>query len=70
MTLEDETGFLNLVLWEKVVQRYTVLVRTAPFLGVTGRLQRQDGSLHVVVHSLWEPTLEAQPVAIASRDFH
>jgi error-prone DNA polymerase len=70
MTLEDETGFLNLVLWEKVVQRFAVLARTAPFLGVTGRLQRQDGVLHVVAQSLWEPVLEARPVAVSSRDFH
>ena len=31
MTLEDETGFVNLVIWTRVFERYAVLVKTAPF---------------------------------------
>jgi hypothetical protein len=28
MTLEDETGFVNVVIWESVFQRYSVLAKT------------------------------------------
>jgi len=46
MTLEDETGFVNAVIWESVFQRYSVLVKTVSFLGLTGTLQWP-----VLVHS-------------------
>lgn len=42
MTLEDETGFVNLVVWTRVFQAHTVLAKTAKFLGVTGKVQTQN----------------------------
>ena len=70
MTLEDETGFVNLVVWKRVFERYAVLVKTATFLGVTGRLQATDGVVHIVADTLWAPRLEATPASAGSRDFH
>ncbi len=70
MTLEDETGFINLVLWPDVFARYHLLARTELFLGVSGRLQKQDNVTHLVVDHLWAPRLERQPAANPSRDFH
>jgi len=69
MTLEDETGFVNLVVWRAVFERFTVLAKTVSFLGVTGRLQVQDGVTHLIADELWRPDLagEVQP---RSRDFH
>ena len=46
MTLEDETGFVNAVIWESVFQRYSVLAKTMSFLGIAGTLQWP-----VLVHS-------------------
>jgi error-prone DNA polymerase len=70
MTLEDETGFVNLVLWESVFERFPVLARTALLLGVTGKLQAQDGVVHLVAEELWEPALSGTPALLKSRDFH
>jgi error-prone DNA polymerase len=70
MTLEDETGFVNLVIWERVFQQYEVLAKTAYFLGVTGKLQVQSGVAHVVAEKLWVPQLDTQPTKTQSRDFH
>ncbi len=70
MTLEDETGFVNIVLWESVFKRYAILAKTASFLGVTGRLQVEDGVVHLVAEQLWEPTLRFKPTGAPSRDFH
>jgi error-prone DNA polymerase len=70
MTLEDETGFVNVVIWESVFQRYAVLAKTTGFLGVTGKLQVEDGVVHLVAEELWEPRLELKPAAVRSRDFH
>jgi len=70
MTLEDETGFVNVVLWNRVFERYALLAKTATFLGVTGTLQVQQGVVHIVAERLWDPRLRLKPVSAASRDFH
>ena len=70
MTLEDETGFVNLVLWEKVFDQFRSLAKTVAFLGVTGEVQAQSGVVHVIVERLWDPKVAAQPRKVRSRDFH
>lgn len=70
MTLEDETGFVNLVVWKNVFERFKILAKTAPFLGVSGKLQSQSGVVHLVADRLWVPNLETQPETGKSRDFH
>jgi len=70
MTLEDETGFVNVVIWESVFQKYAVLAKTVSFLGITGKLQVEDGVVHLIVEELWEPRVKLKPAAVTSRDFH
>jgi error-prone DNA polymerase len=70
MTLEDETGFVNVVLWPSVFARYAVLAKTATFLGVTGTLQAQQGVVHLVAEQLWTPQVGRAPASASSRDFH
>jgi error-prone DNA polymerase len=80
MTLEDETGFVNAVVWPAVFERFPLLARTASFLGLTGKLQVQQGAapvVHLVADELWVPRLgpggptDEEGRAIAkSRDFH
>ncbi|HXV48373.1 MAG TPA: error-prone DNA polymerase [Candidatus Binatia bacterium] len=70
MTLEDETGFVNVVIWESVFQRYAVLAKTVSFLGISGTLQVEDGVVHLVAERLWEPKVELKPAGAQSRDFH
>lgn len=70
MTLEDETGLVNLVVWPKVFDDNARLAKSAPLLGVTGRLQKQQGVVHIVVQEMWKPTLNRRLPAVSSRDFH
>ena len=70
MTLEDETGFVNLVIWDRVFEEHALIARTASFLGVTGRIQRAGGVVHLVADTLWRPELDTGPNAVGSRDFH
>ena len=74
MTLEDEKGFVNVVLWEQVMQRFSILAKTATLLGITGKIQSQDGVVHLIAESLWEPRFKAREDPIdgdkRSRDFH
>jgi error-prone DNA polymerase len=70
MTLEDETGFVNVVIWKQVFDDHAVLARTASFLGVSGKLQSESGVVHVVADALWAPEIPARPPTAGSRDFH
>ncbi|MCC7014087.1 MAG: error-prone DNA polymerase [Planctomycetes bacterium] len=70
MTLEDESGFVNLVVWTQVFERYALIAKTETFLGVTGRIQSEDGVTHLIAERLWKPKLAVAPPDIASRDFH
>src|SRR5205807_911863 len=60
MTLEDETGFVNAVIWESVFQRYSVLAKTVSFLGITGKLQVEDSGVHLIGEKLWQPRMKTQ----------
>ncbi len=70
MTLEDETGFVNLVIWDRVFEAHALIARTASFLGVTGTIQKAGEVVHLVADALWRPELDAGPNAVGSRDFH
>jgi error-prone DNA polymerase len=70
MTLEDETGFVNVVLWSRVFEAFPLLAKTASLLGITGKIQAQDGVVHLVAEELWPPRVDVQPEAARSRDFH
>jgi error-prone DNA polymerase len=54
ITLEDETGVANLVVWPKVMAAFRKVIMTARLLQVTGRLQRdpESGVTHIVVEVL------------------
>ena len=69
MTLEDETGFVNVVIWKQVFDEHAVLARAASFLGVTGKLQSESGVVHVVADALWAPEIPSRPPTAGSRDF-
>jgi error-prone DNA polymerase len=69
MTLEDETGFVNVILWPKVYEQYALVVKTNAVLGVSGRLESQQGVTHLVADSVWVPELHRPPPEKASRDF-
>ena len=70
MTLEDETGFVNLVLWNQVWQEHKLLAKTLSLMGVSGKIQNEDGVVHLIVDRVWEPRLRDRIAAGRSRDFH
>ncbi|MEN9060190.1 OB-fold nucleic acid binding domain-containing protein [Ponticoccus litoralis] len=48
VTLEDETGVVNVIVWRKIYERFRRAVIAGRMLRVTGRLQRENGVTHVV----------------------
>ena len=69
-TLEDETGFVNVVVWRRVFEAHALLAKTAMLLGVHGKIQAQDGVVHLIAETLWEPELRFHLEGTHSRDFH
>jgi error-prone DNA polymerase len=70
LTMEDESGFVNVVIWKDVWERHALTVKTNAFLGVSGRLESQQGVVHVVAKSFWVPEIRRRPASRKSRDFH
>jgi len=70
MTLEDETGIVNLILWDRVFQKFSVLARMAHWLAVSGTIESKHDVIHLIAERLWIPTGVAVPEHLGSRDFH
>jgi error-prone DNA polymerase len=52
MTLEDETGFVNVVIWSDVFERHARVAKTSVLLEVRGHVQEEAGVVHLVATSL------------------
>jgi error-prone DNA polymerase len=48
LTLEDETGIANAIIWPKVFEALRPIVMGTRFIAVTGRVQSESGVIHVV----------------------
>jgi error-prone DNA polymerase len=73
VTLEDETGVVNLVLYSHVFERYELVARNAGILLARGIVDRRGDVVHVRASYLERLDLSAEtrhPLAIRSRDFH
>lgn len=55
-TLEDETGVVNVVIWEKVFEAYRKIILSARMLAVRGKVQSAHGVIHVVAEDFTDLT--------------
>jgi len=56
MTIEDETAVANVIVWPKVFERYRAAVIGARLIAATGRLQNEQGVIHVVAEKVEDLT--------------
>ncbi len=70
VTLEDETGFINLVIWERLATQQRPVLVHAAVMGVWGRVQKQGGVLHVIADRLEDRSALLVDLETSSRDFH
>jgi error-prone DNA polymerase len=74
VTLEDETGTVNVVVWAPLAERQRRELLAAQLLGVEGRIEREGAVVHLVARQLSDhsPLLDALRgrLAATSRDFH
>ena len=69
MTLEDESGTVNVIVWESVLERHRREALTASLLAVYGIWQRESGVCHLVAQRLVDVSALLGELPTASRDF-
>ncbi len=69
MTLEDQDGHMNLVVFTPVYERYKELVREEMMLLADGKIERTGRVVNVIVGRL-SPMCSQRPPRVVSRDFH
>ena len=69
VTLEDETGQINLVLWKQVAEQYRAALLNARLLGVVGELQIEGQVIHVIAKRLFDHSALLGDLSVQSRDF-
>jgi error-prone DNA polymerase len=70
VTLEDETGIVNLIVRPNVWARHHRVARTAVAMIAHGRLQHEHGVIHVLVSRLDDLSEQVENLNAKSRDFH
>jgi error-prone DNA polymerase len=77
VTLEDETGIANLILYRDVFERYHLAARNSSIMLVHGEVERPRGKqdpeydvIHVIVKSIERLDVPGRDARVVSRDFH
>ncbi|MDD9909889.1 MAG: error-prone DNA polymerase [Ahrensia sp.] len=58
ITLEDETGTVNVVVWSKLMAKYRRTIMAARLMAVRGKVQREGDIIHVVAYELVDRTAD------------
>ena len=69
VTLEDETGHVNLIVWKRVADEQRAALLESRLLEVRGQVQRQGEVLHVIVQRLTNLSALLGDLMVESRDF-
>jgi error-prone DNA polymerase len=70
VTLEDESGWLNLIVWRDLAERQRRILLESQMLGVVGELQKAEGVVHLLAHRLENLDMLLDGLDTRSRDFH
>jgi error-prone DNA polymerase len=69
VTLEDETGYINLIVWKQVAEQYRAALLNARLMGIQGELQIEGEVVHVIARRLVDHTEMLGNLVVTSRDF-
>ena len=70
MSMEDETGIANLIIWSHIYERYRPAARHATLLLAEGFVQREGKVVHVLAKRLYDRSEMIAGLSQTSRDFH
>jgi error-prone DNA polymerase len=69
VTLEDESGHVNLVVWKKIAETQRSVLLNAQLMGVEGELQKEGKVIHVIAQRLLDHSALLGELRVRSRDF-
>ncbi|MBF8732915.1 error-prone DNA polymerase [Pseudomonas guariconensis] len=70
VTLEDEHGMVNVVVWRDLAERQRRALVGSQLLKVSGRLEQEKGVRHLIARRLEDISPMLQGLDVRSRDFH
>jgi error-prone DNA polymerase len=70
VTMEDETGYVNLIVWNRVAIEQRAALLESRLLEVHGKLQREGDVQHVIAQRLTNLSALLGDLVVASRNFH
>jgi len=70
VTMEDETGYVNLIVWNRVAVEQRAALLESRLLEVHGKLQREGDVQHVIAQRLTNLSSLLGDLMVASRNFH
>jgi error-prone DNA polymerase len=66
ITIEDETGIANLVVWPDLYEKQRRIILSSGMMAVYGRVQREGDVVHLIAHRLTD--LSAELASVGDRD--
>ena len=70
ITLEDETGHINLVIWPKTAETLRKTVLQSKLMFAAGQIQIESGVIHLIASHLRDDSHRLGGLQTKSRDFH
>jgi error-prone DNA polymerase len=70
VTLEDETGYTNVIVWGHVAAKQHRVLLGSKMLGVDGIVEKEGNVVHLIAQQLSDYSWLLGPLAVESRDFH
>lgn len=69
ITIEDETGVANVIVWKKVFETFRRVVLGASMIGVRGQVQREVEVVHIIAHHLADLSRDLASVGAREEGF-
>jgi error-prone DNA polymerase len=69
LTLEDETGIVNAVVWPSLFERQRRVLMTASMMGIHGKIQKEGEVVHLVAQKLFDFSSDLANLGERNREF-
>ncbi len=69
VTIEDETGIANLIVWPRLYERQRRVLLAARMLAVKGRVQREGAVVHLIAHRLTDLSADLAGISTENTGF-
>ena len=67
ITLEDESGIANVIVWQRLYEKYRRIVLSAAMIGVTGKVQKEGDVIHVIADRIEDESFLLR--AVGAKEF-